>query len=281
MKEPQRAGPIIVIGAPRSGTNMLRDVLTSLPGCGTWPCDEINFIWRHGNARFPTDELQPLHARPEVIRFVRRQFQKLKKAPAFEVPVEKTCANSLRVGFVDRIFPDARYVFIVRNGLDAVASAVKRWSAPLDLAYTMRKARYVPASDVPLYAVQQLFSRVHRTVSGKKRLATWGPRFEGLTNALESLTIEEVCALQWRRCVESSSSELKAIDQGRVFRVGYEDFTSSPREHLLELCQKFDLDADTARLDSAVANVTTRSIGKGAREMSPEAIERVVSHMQS
>ena len=42
--------PVVIIGAARSGTNMLRDVLVKLPGVGTWPCDEINYIWRHGNA---------------------------------------------------------------------------------------------------------------------------------------------------------------------------------------------------------------------------------------
>jgi len=34
---------IIIVGAPRSGTNMLRDVLTSFDGVCTWPCDEINY----------------------------------------------------------------------------------------------------------------------------------------------------------------------------------------------------------------------------------------------
>ena len=28
------AAPIVVIGAPRSGTNMLRDLLTAIPGLG-------------------------------------------------------------------------------------------------------------------------------------------------------------------------------------------------------------------------------------------------------
>ena len=49
---------VIIIGAPRSGTNMLRDALTALPDCGTWPCDEINYVWRHGNVGFPSDEFR-------------------------------------------------------------------------------------------------------------------------------------------------------------------------------------------------------------------------------
>ena len=35
---------VIIIGAPRSGTNILRDTLTSLSNVGTWGCDEIPYL---------------------------------------------------------------------------------------------------------------------------------------------------------------------------------------------------------------------------------------------
>jgi hypothetical protein len=41
--------------APCSGANMLRDVLTLLPGVATWPCDEINYTWRHGKDKKDRD----------------------------------------------------------------------------------------------------------------------------------------------------------------------------------------------------------------------------------
>ena len=58
---------LVIIGAPRSGTNMLRDVLTSFDGIGTWPCDEINYIWRHGNVRYPSDEIPADRATPAAV----------------------------------------------------------------------------------------------------------------------------------------------------------------------------------------------------------------------
>ena len=96
---------VIIIGAPRSGTNMLRDMLVKLPGVGTWPCDEINYIWRHGNVRYQSDELFPENATTKVQAYVRKQFENIAKAQDLQTVVEKTCANSLRVGFVDRILP--------------------------------------------------------------------------------------------------------------------------------------------------------------------------------
>ena len=43
--------PLIIIGAGRSGTNILRDSLCKVDGVVTWNCDEINPLWRHGNIR--------------------------------------------------------------------------------------------------------------------------------------------------------------------------------------------------------------------------------------
>ena len=111
--------PVVIIGAPRSGTNMLRDVLCRVPGLGTWPCDEINYIWRHGNVRYSSDEFTVDMARPIVRRSIQRRFAEQQKL--HRVVVEKTCANSLRVPFVDKVIPQARYVFIVRDGIDAVS----------------------------------------------------------------------------------------------------------------------------------------------------------------
>ena len=154
--------PVIIIGAPRSGTNMLRDILTSLPNVTTWPCDEINTIWRHGNVQHPSDEFTPAMARPEVSYYIQSQFDWIARKNCAHWVVEKTCANSLRVGFVDRIIPEAKYIFIRRDGLDSVCSALKRWTATLDIPYLARKARFVPFTDVPHYAFGYLCNRMYR-----------------------------------------------------------------------------------------------------------------------
>ena len=156
---------------------MLRDVLTSLPGFATWPCDEINYIWRHGNVRYPSDEFTPDMARAEVCGYIRRRFDRVAQRYRAKVVVEKTCANSLRVGFVNAVLPDAKFVLIFRDGRDAVASAMKRWVAPLDFEYIFKKARYVPFGDMPYYAFKYLRSRIAMTSSRKRRISLLGATF--------------------------------------------------------------------------------------------------------
>jgi hypothetical protein len=98
----------------------------------------------------PYDELGPEQATPAVVRHMRGRFEDVARGSGAATVVEKTCANSLRVAFVNRILPEARYLFIVRDGRDAAASAVERFSAPLDWRYTLRKLRYAPAADLAL-----------------------------------------------------------------------------------------------------------------------------------
>jgi len=269
--------PVVIIGAPRSGTNMLRDVLCKLQGVGTWPCDEINYIWKHGNIRVSTDEFSADLARPSVIRYIRKRFDELAKKEKLDFVVEKTCANSLRVPFVDRVLPEARYVFIYRNGIDALASANLRWSAKLDPKYLYEKARFVPAIDLPFYALKYFGNRFYRFFSKEKRLAFWGPQLQEMNALLNQYTLEQVCALQWQRCVEAADEALSQLPENRVVRVRYEDFVESPQAELDKICSKLDISVDEENLQYAVSGVLRSSVGKGKKQLDQDVIEELSS----
>lgn len=268
---------LIIIGAPRSGTNMLREVLCRLPGFGTWPCDEINYVWRHGNARWPSDQLMPEHARNRVQGYIRKAFARQRWDGACDVLVEKTCANSLRIPFVHRVMAEARYVFIHRDPVDAVASAMQRWNAPFELGYTLAKARFVPLSDVPYYGLRFVLNRLRRLAPTEGRQAYWGPRLENMNQILCQYSLPEVCAIQWRECVARSVAGFAAIDIDRFHVVRYEDFVVAPETVLAGVCQFLDRTTGPEVLRQAVANVHAGSVGKGYIKLSDEQRRRVES----
>lgn len=254
---------------------MLRDILTQLDGVATWPCDEINYIWRHGNLRYPSDELPASLATESVQRYIRRQFEWVTHRYGAGVVVEKTCANSLRVPFVDRVVPEARYVFIHRDGLDAVGSAMARWKAPLDIPYLARKARCVPPMDLPYYALRYLGSHAYRLISREKRVAFWGPRLDGMDELLTKHPLDEICALQWQRCVERSAEAFDQIDPSRWIEVGYESFVTHPEEQLRRIMAFVGIEATDEQVAAAVTGVKADSVGKGRASLSDEAAERL------
>ena len=258
--------PVVIIGAGRSGTNALRDMLTRLPDFASWECDEINPIWRHGNLSWPSDEIPASRATLRVRRSIRKSFIRFwRKAEKPTFIVEKTCANSLRVPFVDAVLPDAKYIHIVRSGIDVVASARKRWQGDLELPslpYFIAKARYTPLQDLPIYGWSFLKSRVGLMFGNATRLAVWGPRFEGM-DKLGNSTLEEICARQWVECVTQADDAFLQIDPSRVLTIRYEDFTSDPKGSLDAILSFLKTEASDTEMKIAVTPIRTTSVGKG------------------
>lgn len=268
--------PVVVLGAARAGTNILRDVLTASPAMTTWPCDEINYIWRHGNARVPHDELTADHARPRVVRYIRRAFAAQARRGGAPVVVEKTCASTLRVPFVDIVLPDATYVVIERDPVDAVASAMKRWRAPLETNYLAAKARFVPPTDLPYYALRYLGHRVAKLRSDDDVLPSWGPRFAGIDDLVASEPLHVVCAHQWARSVAACRRGLEQVSGDRVLRVEYEGLAREPARVVGELTNELLGRRDPSAVVASRA-ISAGSVGRGRHRLSPRDIADIES----
>ena len=177
--------------------------------------------------------------------------------------------------YVDAVLPNARYIWIYRDPVDCVASARKRWGAPMDWGYTMRKARYVPFRDIPAYGFRFVRNRLHRLTSRQGRVASWGPIFEGMSEQLVDHSVTEVCAMQWRACVGLTAAALADMGPDKWAAVSYEQFVRNPSEQLASLCHFLNLSIDQVALESAVSKVSSQSIGKGRLELDVDIASRL------
>jgi len=226
--------PVVIIGAARSGTNMLRDMLSELPGFDTWPCDEINPIWRHGNRSWPDDEI-PAWRVGRARAFIRQRFMRQwRRTGSPRHVVEKTCANSLRVPFVAEVLPEARFIRIVRDGADVVASAEGRWRGELELngpRYFAAKLRFAPVSDLPAIGLEFIANRVSMKLGHSKKLRAWGPRFAGFNEVIDQ-PLSEICALQWLACMARSDAAFAEMSEEKWMQLRYEDIVADPQDAL-------------------------------------------------
>lgn len=225
--------PVFIIGAARSGTKFLRSCLSVSDDVNHIPYD-INYIWRYGNEDAPDDELLAVDVRPEIKTYISEVLFKLvasKKQNAGYL-VEKTVSNSLRVSFINAIFPDAKFVLLTRDGRAVIESATRQWREPVNKKYLLQKLRYFPWKN---YRYAFWFFKNLVKSQFTKDVPIWGPRYRNIKNDVENLSLHEVCAKQWSRCVDLADEQLALLDKDRVFKVRFEDLMADTKV-LRELC---------------------------------------------
>lgn len=276
--------PIIITGAGRSGTKLLRSIVARAPETITFP-REINYIWRHGNINIPTDELTPDHARPEVCAFIRREFSKLAnkhhgKHQSIRV-VEKTCANTLRLDFVHAVLPEASIIHLVRDGRAVAESARRRWQAPPDIRYLLEKVRWVPATDIPYYALRYLRYQAGRLQGANGSQSSWGPRFQGLDQLVAEKELIEVCGIQWQRCVQAAETALARLPAEHRLTVRYEDLVADPVTVTRQIYQHLNLPFTDEVARFVTDNVHTDNIHKWQERLSDRDLQLLMPHIEA
>lgn len=215
--------PIILIGAARSGTKFLRDVLASGAGTAAVPYD-VNYIWRYGAEKAIDDVLDPAALTLKRRKFIVKSLRSVAKARNGDILIEKTVASTLRVPFVDAVFPDARYVHLIRDGREVTESAMRQWQAPPNWKALFQKVRNLPIQNIG-YVGWFALNFVKGLHSGRKGGQVWGPRFPGIDAITEQGPLARVCAQQWLETYNRANSALPKIANAdsRVFVIRYED----------------------------------------------------------
>lgn len=247
--------PVIIIGAPRSGTNMLRDALAALPQVSTWPCDELPYMWKVHNTHISHDALVPAMATQSVKRSIRRHFAALARRNGVEHVVEKTCSNTLRIDFVSAVLPEATFVHIYRDGRDVTLSAARRWVRSRDIKYRLAKLRWTPPQAIPAAIVDTIRSRYAAP-------GWWGPRPPDFMN-FSDRSVVELAAWQWRECVERSLDSFVDLDpEIPVVHVQYERFVSEPEPELHRIANAVAITAQRGEIARATEAVHSDSVGR-------------------
>ncbi len=176
--------------------------------------------------------------------------------------VDKTPESSLRVAYLDALFPDATFVFLRRRAADNVSSLIEGWKArPRFVKYRLPE---------PLTGLGPL--------SGDRWSFLLVPGWRELRDA----SLEEICAHQYIACNTALLDARRSIAPSRWIDLSYEDVVRSPVEELGRLFSELELDftedarAYAARLADRPSRTTlTEPRSEKWRDQNPEAVERV------
>ena len=248
--------PIIIVSAPRSGSNLLFEQLAGIPGFWTIG-GESHAIFRafpHLRAENPqldSGSLGETHADAETAHLMRSCFLYLLRdargrpylsLPAGERPpsvclLEKTPRNALNIPFLLKVFPDARFVYLHRQPRQAVASLIEAWTLGLQSG-RFKTFQQLPDWDRPGWCF--LLPPGWREMRGK--------------------SLAEIAAFQWSASNRIIIDELASLPVTRWTSVTYEALVADPQSVLTGICQFAKLDPGQLQVRSGALPLSRTTI---------------------
>lgn len=222
--------PVFVVGAPRSGTTLLLRVLATHDDF-----TELFEPWKFWVFVFGTtqdDSCAETLTWRQVVKLRALYYQTVDRA--HPILISKDPRDSVRMSLLQALFPSARFVHIVRDPRDSVASMVSIWNS----------------ADHSKYATDKDRDWIHVRI----------PRYKELSR--EPAHIK--AAWMWKSCVDSVIAATSELGPGQKLLLRYEDFVSRPREAVMRLLKYLQVDPPNGDFEPVLAAVTADTAKAGA-----------------
>jgi hypothetical protein len=226
--------PIILLGNFRSGTTLLQKLIATHPN--VVPLYEPVGLWLYADPTRSHDEFDEKDASDRVKRYVRNEFLQFQLQNGNRIIAEKTPHNILRIPYVRAIFPEAHFLYIVRNPLSFVSSVELKWQQPATRKRIVKRLKHTPLTQLHHYLKRFLHQQWNNRILRRKYLSIWGPRYKGIQEDLKTEDLMVVIARQWSRSSAKAEQDLALFEDGRVLRLRYEDFVEDPIFDMQRIC---------------------------------------------
>ena len=219
--------PIIIIGAARSGTTLLGEILSQHSKLGFWL--EPKYTWRYGSPGVKDDIRTAEDCTPKVEKYIKARFIKFLKQQKKERLLEKTPSNCFRIDFINKLYPEAQFIHLIRDGRKVAISAEIKWTSTPDKTTILNRFLNleIPIQEWPHYSLAILRDVFGRLIFPQKGYI-WGPHFPGIREFRKKHGVIKTCAEQWRQSVNYAIDQFRKIPAHRVKTIYYEDLCSNP-----------------------------------------------------
>ena len=192
----------------------------SMPS-GFWNgLEKRDMIWGFKRSRKIRSLLKPIYNR------LFPMFQSLYTANNQHKRIlDKTASNCFRLSYIDKIFPDAKIIYPVRDGRNSINSLINGWNNP-DRFFTYNVPETLKIKGYP-----------HQ---GWKFMLP--PGWREYTDS----PLEEVCTFQWLQCHQALQDEIANEKyKNRVKIVKLEELVANPEKIITELLEFSQLELAT------------------------------------
>jgi len=249
--------PIFIAGCPRSGTTLLFSLLSSFSELWS-PYMEIHSIYEWdiglhpdldlGESNLLTDE----HVNKERKIFITNALWKYSaNSEYFGIShlgnnykskialltskiikyfirniriVDKNPKHCFRILFLKELYPDAKFIFIFREGKSNVASLLEGWESGRFKTYK-----------IPHGSNENYFQ--------------WSFELPPGWNEFLDKSIPEICAFQYDRCNRYLLNYSDVLNQDSFIKIYYEDLISKPNNVMSEISEFINVDRNYNKID--------------------------------
>jgi hypothetical protein len=267
--------PVIILATPRSGSTLLFETLSATLDFWTIGGESHGLIesiprFNPLNSQCDSNALSAEDATPAIVQQIRVWFyQQLRDArgrPIRLAPnagmirprfLEKTPKNALRVSLLNRIFPDALFIYLYRNPRENISSMMEAWESK----------RFVTYPSLP----------------GREK--GWSLLLPSGWQDYNEASLEETAAFQWKAASLSILNELEKIGPERWITVSYDQQVNALSETVQRISEFCDvpplLDVSRISGDQARLSKYTLTPPKADKWLkNVEAIRRVLPGLQ-
>jgi len=241
--------PIFLFGNTRSGTTIVQKVMSTHHEIAGWY--EPNALWLYAEPGRIHDEFDEGDATDKVKKYIRKRFLEYQKQHGNRIVLEKTPQNILRIPYVRAIFPEAKFLFIVRNPFSFISSVEYKWQRPVTGRGILRRLKDTPINQLHHWVRRYIVQQINKRVLRKKYLSIWGPRYRGIQDDLKMHDLLTVIARQWSVCSVKAEKDMATFEVGQILRLKYEDFVDDPISDLERICAHCGLEMDSAIVKAA------------------------------
>jgi hypothetical protein len=225
--------PVIILAAPRSGSTLLFETLAEAPQIWTVGGESHQFIeglrpLNPMSGQVDSNRLDASHATGRIEQVLRRRFaQSLQDRDGRplspeQLPerlrfLEKTPKNALRQPFLEKVFPGAFYVHLVRDPRPNISSMMEAW----------KSGRWVTYPRLPGW-----------------RGPPWSLLLPPGWQGLRGCSLAEICAFQWDSANRVILDDLEKLPPERWLACQYDDLTQRTEPLIRKICEFAGLDLD-------------------------------------
>ncbi len=265
--QPEMPDPVFILGCSRAGTTVTFETMRASPHFRSFPY-EIPQFWH--SLRAPRDhgwdaDIATAEDASEAHR--RKAFAYFYAHLGQGRVLDKTCINILRLPYLYALFPQARFIYIQRDGRDNISSLMDGWKQQAH------------------FALERLIGKLPAKVEIEGgRFKDWCFFLPPGWRAYNRASLEEVCAYQWMTANRMALDAKQLIPEQQWIQLRYEDIFCRPVEMFQAAFERLGLPFDEP-LRARCASLSERptSIVNGPpkqqkwRSQNRQAIENVLA----